>query len=319
MTSLLPVVTCLVAVPAVLLPQARTPELIVAARAHIAAHQLDSAESTLETAFARAVYTMDSAWVYVWYGVVEHLRGRDEIARASFRRALLLHPDPGVDGLDKISPRLAQLFDQESRAIRVRSANDVDVPARWLAGPVFVYPASLRSRRIAGHALVRAIVDTAGQVVGSSIEVLDTPDSAFVEPLKQMMRATAFHPARIRGRPVRSWVSYQFNLTPPSVGNPVRLVDAARDQLRLTNADSALTLLDLALSEDAATPAVRVYALLVQGIAWHAKQRDSLAAVSFSSALGSYRELSAGGVDLAPFLKKLADSVSLSGWAPRRQ
>lgn len=316
MPRLLQVAACLLAVPTALFPQARTPELIVAARAHIAARQLDSAESTLETAFARAVYTMDSAWVYVWYGVVEHMRGRDDIARASFRRALLLHPDPGVEGLDTISPRLAELFDRESRAIRVRSANDVDQPARWRSGPVFVYPASLRARRIAGHALVRAIVDTAGLVADNSIEVLDTPDSAFNEPLRQMLRGTAFQPARVRGRPVRSLVSYQFDLTPPSAGNPVRLVDAARDQLRLTNADSALTLLELALDENAATPAVRVYALLVQGIAWHAKQRDSLAARSFSSALGSYRKLSAGGADLAPFLKKLADSVSLS--RPRR-
>ena len=311
---------CVLAGPTALIAQNRTTQLITVARGQIAAHDLDSAETTLEAAFAQAAYRMDSVWVYIWYGVVEHLRGRDDITRASFRRALLLHPNPGADSLASISPALAELFDQESRAIRVRSSNDVDQPARWRSGPVFVYPPSLRARRIAGHALVRAIVDTAGLVVQRSIEVLDTPDPAFVEPLRRMMLDATFHPARVRGRAVRSWVSYEFNLTPPSPRNPVRLVDAAREQLRRTNPDSALTLVDQAIDpENGATPAVRVYALLVRGIAWRAKHSDSLAAISFDTALGSYRELTAGGVDLAPFLRKLADSVSRSRLTPQRE
>jgi len=65
-----------------------------------------------------------------------------------------------------------------------------------------------------------------------------------------------------------------------------------------------------------ATPGERVYALFVQGLAFKAKGRDSLASVAFDEGTAGYRDLLARGVDLAPFLRRLADSVRMSRRRP---
>jgi len=256
---------------------------------------------------------MDSSWAYVWRGVLEYQRGHNQLARLSFRRALALYPDPGVRGLDSISSALANLFDAESRAIRTFRAWDLDQPVRWLTAPQFAYPRELRPRRIAGQAVVRVVIDTSGRVDERSIEILELPDSAFEAPLKQMMTKVMFSPARIGGKPVRSLLSYRLRLAPPPPQDPVRLIDLARTQLRTGQPDSALALLEEALDPgNGATPAVRVYAELVQGRAWQAKHDSARAAESFELGLDHYDRLAARGVDFAPVLRSLADSIRLT-------
>jgi TonB family protein len=111
---------------------------------------------------------------------------------------------------------------------------------------------------------------------------------------------------------VRSQTSVALNLTPPPIGNPTQLVTAARRQLTARLPDSALALVTDALDPAAsATPGERVYALLVRGLALRALGRDSLASVAFDSGSAGYRDLVARGVDLAPFLRRLADSVRM--------
>ncbi len=256
---------------------------------------------------------MDSSWAYVWRGVLEYQRGHNQLARLSFRRALALYPDPGVRGLDSISPALANLFDAESRAMRTFRAWDLDQPVRWLTAPQFAYPRELRSRRISGQALVRVVVDTLGRVDERNVEILELPDAAFATPLKHMMTQVVFSPARIAGKPVRSLLSYRLRLAPPPPQDPVRLIDLARMQLRTGQPDSALALLEEALDPaNGATPAVRVYAELVQGRAWQAKHNSARAAESFELGLDHYDDLAARGTDFAPFLRALADSIRLT-------
>ena len=77
--------------------------------------------------------------------------------------------------------------------------------------------------------------------------------------------------------------------------------------------DSALALVAMALDSAVhATEGVRVYALLVRGMAWSTKRNDTLAAAALDTALAGYQSLSARGVDLAPFLRRLADSVRVA-------
>ena len=305
----------IVFVPGGALAQSRSAQLLSAARAHIAVQQFDSADNELREALETAPYLMDSSWTYVWRGVLEYQLGHQQLARLSFRRALALYPDPGVRGLDAISPGSAVVFDQELRGTRVYHASDLDQPARRISGPALSSPPELRRPGASGDIVLRMIVDTLGRV--SDIDVLTTPDSSFVGPITQMMSASQFRPARIGGKPVRSIVAYHLRISPTSPRNPVQLIDQARARVAAGLADSALFLLDAALdSVNSATPAVRVYAELVQGLAWRAKHDTARAAFAIRLGLGHYRALQAQGVDFAPFLRSLADSLRLT---PRRE
>ena len=299
-------------VPQHLPGQSRSEGLVILARQYMAAAQWGKADTALSNALDAASYVLDSVDVFVWRGVYQYLQGSDSLARLSFRRALQLRQVTTVTGLDKISPHLTELFEDEARPFRIYRASDLDAPATWRSGPALAYPPELRSRRIAGDALVRAVVDTLGRVEAGSIVVLDSPDSAFNAPLERMLSAAQFTPGRVKGHVVRSQVDLGFSLHPPAPANPTSLIGAARDQLRLRRADSALALTGAALdSANQPSAAERMYALLVRGLAWHAKGRDSLAAAAWDDGLAGYRDLTARGVDLAPFLKRLADSIRL--------
>jgi TonB family protein len=283
------------------------------ARSYISSHDLDKADAALSRALQSAAYVVDSVNVDFWRGVLEYARGgatSDSLARVHFRAALKLGQFNGVSGLDEFAPGLDAFFEQEARAFRVYQPSQLDQLSAWHSGPAVVYPSVLRSRRVAGHAIVRAIVDSTGHVEEPSLMVLEAPDSAFNAPLRNMMLASVFTPGRVKGHAVRSVVDLGFNLNPPAPENPTRLVGLARDQLRTRHADSALALVAEALeSSNQPSEGERVYALLVQGMAWRAKGRDSLAALSIDAGLNGYRDLTARGVDLAPFLKHIADSI----------
>jgi tetratricopeptide (TPR) repeat protein len=293
--------------------QNRSAELLATARAHIAVQQWDSADAELSAALEIAPYIMDSSWTYIWRGVLEYQQGRQQLARVSFRRALALHPDPGVRGLDTISTGLANLYDREFRALRTFRSWDLDQPARWTTRPEFAYPRGLSPRRRAGEAIVRVIVDTAGRVDDRNIEIIAIPDSAFSEPLRRLMTEVGFTPARIAGKPVRSLLYYRVDIVPPAPRDPIRLIELARAELRAGRVAGALTHLEDAVdSVNRATPAIRVYAELVEGIAWQTKGDQIRAASTFEAALAHFDELRMQGVDFAPFLRSLADSIRLT-------
>ena len=283
------------------------------ARERITAQDWAGADSALTEALGSALYVMDSVNVFVWRGIYEYFHGTDSLARRYFRRALLLRQITSVRDLDKIDQGLADMFDAEARPFRVYRAAELDEPAVWRSGPALAYPPELRRRRVAGHALIRAVIDTLGRVEEKSFLVLESPDSAFNAPLQRMIFATQFTPGRVKGHRVRSQIDLGFSLNPPAPENPTRLITAAREQLRARRVDSALTLTELALdSANQPSAGERVYAMLVQGLAWQMKQRDNLATISFDAGLEGYRDLTSRGVDLAPFLKRLADSIRIS-------
>src|SRR5437879_6704995 len=101
----------------------------------------------------------------------------------------------------------------------------------------------------------------------------------------------------------------QLNVNEPPP-RPTQHVTAAREQLAARRPDSALALTREALDTAThPTAGERVYALLVQGLAWRAANNDSLAEAAFQAGLAGYRDLTVRGVDLAPVLRRLADSV----------
>lgn len=301
--------------------QSRAGTLITAARARLSANQLDSADVLLRAALDSASLRDDSVNAFVWRAVLWFMRGDESRSATAFHRALLLDTALDVQGLNRVSPQLTSLFEEERLAITgntpaYASANVDDKPRR-LSGPPVRYPPDLFRRQIRGRALIALTVDTLGHAVPASIEVLSTPDSAFAQPLRDMLLASTFSPGRVRGRAVHTMIELAIDLVPVAPPGPTALVTAARAQLAARRSDSALVLLREALDPAAApTAGERVYALLVRGNAWHAVGRDSLARADYETALAGYRSLTAQGVELAPALKRLADSVRLVRRSP---
>jgi TonB family protein len=300
--------------PGLLLSQnnARTLEVLAAARAQLPASP-DSAVALLRAGLAVVPYIADSSTVHFWIGVAHFYAGRDSLARASFRQSMRLYSGLVVRNLEQVSPRLAELYESERASYRITLVGDsIDTQPALISGPAVVYPWSVWRRGVTGRARVRVVVDTTGHVEPDSIMILQVPDSGLVEPVRRMLLASTFAPGRLRGSPKRAGVMFGIELKPGPAPDAAALAGRARTLAR-RHPDSALALLAVALDSTAtATEAERVYALLVRGIAWTANHNDSLARRALDTALEGYAALSARGTDLAPFLRRLADSVRLA-------
>jgi TonB family protein len=132
------------------------------------------------------------------------------------------------------------------------------------------------------------------------------------------MLASRFSPGRVKGKPVRTWLRMGIELQPGPGPNPTALATAARAMLARRQPDSALAEVEFALDPLVrAPPGARVYAQLVQSVALGALGRDSLASATLTAALAGYGDLTRGGVDLAPTLRRLADSLRNARRGPR--
>ena len=193
------------------------------------------------------------------------------------------------------------------------TSGSVDEPPRRLSGPPVDYPYGLLRRHVGGLVQIAAIIDTTGRAEPASLEILSTPDSGLIEPVKQMMLASQFSAGRLKGAAVRVMVQIGVDVRPPRL-SAAELVGTARRELGAGRTDSALALLELGLDSELAHPTEgeRVYGLLVRGIAASRAGRDSAARADLEAGLALYQSLIAHGVDLAPFLRRLADSLRLS-------
>ncbi len=316
--SVVVLVAVMLAPPVALLGQSRVSRLVDSARVQLAANHLDSAEALLRAALdtTAPVAPADRNNALVWDGIVQFLRAHEDLARAAFRQALALDPGLSVNGLDQLSPELAQLFQQEKQAVGRRHgfyvSRDVDESPRRLSGPPVDYPRTLLRQHVQGFVQIAAIIDTTGHAEPASLEVLSTPDSGLIEPVKQMMLASQFSPGRLKRAAVRVMVQMAVDVRPPRL-SATQLISSARSQLGANRSDSALVQLDLALDTALTHPTEgeRVYALLVRGVAASRTGRDSAGRADLAAGLALYQTLTARGVDLAPFLRRLADSVRL--------
>src|SRR6267143_3951619 len=193
------------------------------------------------------------------------------------------------------------------------TSGSVDEPPRRVSGPPVDYPPGLLRRHPQGLVRVAAIIDTTGRAEPASLEILSTPDSGLIEPVKQMMQRSQFSTGRHKGTAVRVMVQLAVDVRPPHL-SAAELVGTARRELGAGRPDSARTLLEIALDSALVHPTEgeRSYALLVRGIAASRAGRDSAGRADLESGLALYQNLTARGLDLAPFVRRLEDSVRLS-------
>ncbi|HET7251985.1 MAG TPA: energy transducer TonB [Gemmatimonadales bacterium] len=311
-----PLATLVLLLPVPLASQSPTVDFIQQARTQMSANALDSAAALLRTAMASATQRSDSVNAYTWRGILAFMQGSDSATRMEFHHALQLDSSLQVPGLERASPRLARLFEQERLELRPGISfvsSDVDEKPRRLSGPPVVYPPDMLRRQVRGQALVGLTVDTLGHAEERSLVIVATPDSGMNNALRSMVLASTFSPGRIHGRKVRTLIELAIDLVPGTPPNATSLVTAARGRLAVHETANALAFLRQALDPmTRATEGERVYAQLVEGIAWKEAGRDTLSREAFDSALAGYQQLTARGVELAPFLKRLADSVRLA-------
>ena len=310
-------VALLALTPATLAAQNHTADLIQQARARMSANDLDSAAALLTAAMTNATQHGESTTTYTWRAILEFMRGDDSATRVAIHQAYQLDHGLQVNGLAQASPRLAEMFEEEYHRASVGDPiyppAALDEQPRRLSGPAVIYPPDLVRRQVRGRAVVRLIVDAAGHVEDSSIDVVTVPDSGLIDPLRTMIRSSTFSPGRIKGRTVRTMTELAIDLAPGAPQSATSLVTAARTRLAAHQTDSALALLRQALDPSTrASDGERIYGQLVRGIALTQTGHDTLARAALDSALAGYQRLTARGIELAPFLKRLADSVRLA-------
>lgn len=320
------VAVCALAWPGAIASQSRAAQLLDSARVQVSANHLDSAGALLREALDTAAHAdlPERQNALVWTGIVQFLRGDEALARTAFGRALALDSTLDVKGLDRISPELARLFRDTKQAAARQGyfyvASGVDESPRRLSGPPIEYPWTLvrAPSHPRGRVVVAAIIDSSGRAEPASLDVLSTPDSALVAPVKQMMVASQFSAGRLKGAAVRVMIQMAVDVQPPRL-SATDLVTGARRELGAGRPDSARTLLAIALDSGLThlTDGERAYALLVSGIAEARVGRDSASRRDWSDGLALYQSLTSRGVDLAPFVRRLADSVRLGGRAAK--
>ncbi len=304
--------------------QSRAAQLVDSARAQLATNHVDSAAALLRAALdsSAGATTGERVNALVWEGIVQFVKGDTTSTHAAFLEACILDGGLDVKGLDQMSHQLSQIFQEEKAAAIRRKAvyvsGDVDDPPRRLSGPPIAYPTVLLRRHVQGFIEVTAVIDTTGRPEASSVDVLSTPDSALIGPAKQMMLATQFTPGHRKGTAVRVMVQMNVDVRPPRL-DATELTGKARAALAAGHADSAQRLLDIALDTVLTHPTdgERVYALLVRGIAASRAGGDSAGRADRDSGVALYKNLTARGADLAPFLRRLADSVRLASRATK--
>ena len=305
----------LLAITASSIAAQKSTDLVQQARARLSANDLDSADVLLAAALTSATERADSVSVYTWRAAFFFMRGNDSATRVAFDQALRLDTTLMVPALAMTSPRLPTVLEEERIALRpdiVYTSGEVDEKPRRVSGPPVRYPPELIRRQVRGRAVVGLIIDTLGHAEERSIDIIATPDSGLNGAIRTMLLSAIFAPGRRHGKKVQTLTELAIDLVPGSPPSATALITTARARLTAHEPDSALALLTVALDPvTQASDGERVYAQLVQGIAWTETGRDTLARSALDSGLAGYQRLNARGIELAPFLKRLADSVRL--------
>jgi len=223
--------------------QARAAELVTAARAQLGAGNVDSGLVLVGLALDSSTLATgrDRVNAFVWRGVLQFYKGRDSLARESFRDALTIDPRLEVAGLVQIDSLLAVEFEAVRRSVQppptaarpsaalarlasgpsldtlyscVPECRGLDQPPRPLAAEseIVTVRSGGATPIMGGVAVVRFVVDSTGAVEPASIGVVSSPSPALAEALADHVRPVRFSPGRVQGRAVRVLLQWRLTL-----------------------------------------------------------------------------------------------------------
>jgi len=90
-----------------------------------------------------------------------------------------------------------------------------DVFPTLVSMPQPAYPEAMRGAGIEGRVVLKALVNTHGRVVPSSILVLRTTNVEFSTPAILALSAARFRPARLAGARIDAWITIAVDFKPP--------------------------------------------------------------------------------------------------------
>lgn len=228
-------------VPGPLSAQTRAADLVTGARVQLRAGNVDSGLALLRVALDSSTTgtSSDRMNAFVWRGVLQFYKGRDSLARESFREALLIDPRLEVAGLAQIDSTLATEFEAVRRSVQpltltrpsaalgrlaaprqdstyscVPECHGLDQPPRALSpeAQTVIVSGTAGAPVMGGVALVRFLVDTSGAVEPESVSVVSSPSPSLGELLIDHVRRLRFAPGRAQGRAVRVLLQWRLNL-----------------------------------------------------------------------------------------------------------
>ncbi len=221
--------------------QARAADLVTGARAQLHAGNVDSGLALLRLALDSGTVAtrVDRTNAFVWQGVLLFYKGRDSLARESFREALTVDPRLEVAGLAQIDSLLAVEFESARRTVQLplTAARPSAALARLAGGPSVdtLYSCVPECRGLdqaprvlspesqtvtvpgagsvmGGVALVRFVVDTAGAVEPASVVVVSSPGPGLSALLIDHVRRLRFAAGRVQGRSARVLMQWRLSL-----------------------------------------------------------------------------------------------------------
>ena len=222
--------------------QTRAADLVTGARVQLRAGNVDSGLALLQVALDSSTTgtSTDRMNAFVWRGVLQFYKGRDSLARESFREALLMDPRLEVAGLAQIDSALAIEFEAVRRSVQppvltrpsaalgrlaapprqdstyscVPECHGLDQPPLALSADAqtVILSGAAGAPVMGGVALVRFLVDASGAVEPNSVSVVSSPSPSLADLLIDHVRGLRFAPGRAQGRAVRVLLQWRLNL-----------------------------------------------------------------------------------------------------------
>jgi hypothetical protein len=202
--------------------------LLAVARAHLAAHHLDSAAVIFRrVAEAPAQPGPDRIQAWVMLGVVDFYRSGDSAAADAFRQALRLDPGFEVAALAQFDPAIAKILDTERAALPSRADSPPRVydcrakcpegawAPRFTFFPQIEFPTNasvgVHDTRMRTYLLFEAVIGADGIVEPETLIMTGGTARGTESDLRRGLAQARFSPGRAGGGAVRTRIRMRFD------------------------------------------------------------------------------------------------------------
>ncbi len=200
---------------------------LAAARAHLAAHNLDSAAAVFRRVAEAPERTQtDRIQAWVMLGVVDFYRSGDSATAHAFRQALALDPGFEVAALAQFDPAIAKILDVERAALPARASappvyeclgkcSDGVFPPRFTFFPEIEFPMNasvgVHDTRMRTFLVFETVISAQGIIEPETLIMTGGTARGTESELRRGLAQARFSPGRAGGVPVRTRIRIRFD------------------------------------------------------------------------------------------------------------